>query len=108
MTLTSAAPKSSEPVPLTDPTKSKANVGVGFDVYTVTDRKSNERIVIKVFKSLQLRPEEHNTCIYNQIQKTLELQYDLPKFNNLVSVHSYITANNNVYIISERCNDSLR
>ena len=83
-------------------------MGVGFDVYNVTDRKSNEKLVIKVFKNLKLRPEEHKTCIYNQIQKTLELQYDLPKFTNLVPILSYTTMNNNVYIVSESCSQSLR
>jgi hypothetical protein len=60
-------------MPTADPSKPKPNVGVGFDVYNVTDRKSKEQLVIKVFKNLKLRPEEHKTCIYNQIQKTLEL-----------------------------------
>jgi serine/threonine protein kinase len=103
-----AAPKSTEPVPTADPSKPKPNVGIGFDVYNVTERKSKEKVVIKVFKNLKLRPDEHKTSIYNQIQKTLELQYELPKFANLVPVQSYTTVNNNVYIVSEFCSESLR
>ena len=81
---------------------------MGFDVYNVTNRNTKQQIIIKVFKSLKLRPEEHQTCIFNQIQKTLELQYDLPKFNVLVQIYSYFTANNNVYVTSELCAENLK
>lgn len=64
------APKAADALLNNDPKSSPlkvANIGIGFDVYHVTDRQTHEKVVIKVFKNLKLRPEEHKTSIFNQI-----------------------------------------
>jgi hypothetical protein len=38
VTIQTTAAKSTEPMPTADPSKPKPNVGVGFDLYNVTDR----------------------------------------------------------------------
>lgn len=77
-----------------------------FDVYTAQNKFTKARVVVKVIKDFKTRPSEFKACLMLQLSHSLQLQ-QLSKAKNLLAI-SYSIVNNNLYVVSEHCVESLR
>lgn len=84
-----------------------ASTQPAFDVYYAENKFTKERVVVKVIKDFKSRPSEFQQCVMLQINNQIQLQ-QLPKASALIQKISYTIVNNNLYVSSLQCTDSLR
>lgn len=78
-----------------------------FDVYYAQNKFTNERVVVKVMKDFKSRPSDFQQCVMLQINNQIQLQ-QLSRSRDMVHKVSYKIVNNNLYVSSLACQDSLK
>lgn len=76
-----------------------------FDVYTAEHKFTKERVLVKVLKDFKQKPEYFKQQILKALTKQIVLQQSS---KGIVHALTYTMANNNLYISSEACLESLR
>lgn len=78
-----------------------------FDVFYCQTRFTKQRVVVKMIKDFKQKPLEFRTCVLQQIHNQIALQA-VPMAKGLVHDITYSIVNNNLYVVSAMCVETLR
>lgn len=73
-------------------------------MYRAKNKFTQENVFVKKFKDFKSRPVSFKDCVLLQIEK----QRRLGSSDCFVRIFKYVITNNDLYVISEQCEESLK